>query len=301
MTATQLHAVLALAEAGSFAIAAKATGLSQPALHRAVRDLEQIIALPIAERQGRGVALTRDGRHLVRGIRLAALEIEAGIIELSADPFDAGRITVGAMPLSRALVLPHAITRFAAEAPNTFIDVREGSWRELVDPLRDGSIDLMIGALRPEAPAGLEQRPLFEDRLAVVARVGHPLAGVERPSLEELTRFGWIVGQPETPLRTHWQALFADRTPPPTPIECGSVMVIRGVLQGSDYLTLLSPDQVALEIASGVLTIIGEPLAEGVRTIGLTMRIGWRPTAAQQRFVELVEEAAIVTRIPKNL
>jgi len=301
LTSTQLRATLALADAGSFARAASATGLSQPALHRAVRELEQVAGFAVADRQGRGMALTKSGRRIARGIRLAALEIEAAIVELSADPLEAGRIAIGAMPLCRALVLPHAIAAFAAEAPKVGIDVREGSWRELVEPLLEGGIDLMIGALREEPPAGLEQRALFQDRLAVVGRAGHPLAGIEQPNLADLCRFGWIVGHPDTPLRAHWQAMFAGNATPPTPIECGSAMVIRGILRESDFLTLLSPDQVALEIASNMLTLIGKPLDQAVRTIGITTRTGWRPTSAQRRFVELVEQAAAATRIRKNL
>jgi len=299
MTATQLRAVVALADAGSFSGAASASGISAPALHRAVRDLEEICGLHIVDRHGRGVILTAGGRRLARGVRLAGTEIAAGIAELSADPEDAGTIAIGAMPLCRALVLPHALAAFARGTPRAALDVREGSWRELIEPLRDGSIDMAIGALRAEPPAGLEQHPLFEDGLRIVARPGHPLAGVAKPALADLRRFDWIVGQPETPLHSHWRALFTDGPPPPTPIECGSVMVIRGVLGHSDFLTLLSPDQVAMELATGMLTLIGPPLPHGVRTIGITTRIGWRPTAAQRRFIMLLEQAAAVTRLPK--
>lgn len=296
MTASQLHAFLALADAGSFVGAAAATGLSQPALHRAARDLEQICGIALAERRGRGVVLTAAGRRLARGIRLAAREIEAGIAELAGES-ESGKIAIGAMPLCRALILPSAIAEFVGGTPRAVVDVSEGSWRELVEPLRDGVIDLMIGALRDEGPYGLDQRALFTDRLVVIGRAGHPLAAVPDPSLEDFARFGWIVGQTETPLRAHWDAFFAGRALPDAPIECGSVMVIRGVLRDSDLLTLLSPDQVALEMQSGILTTIGKPLAEGVRTIGITTRAGWRPTAAQRRFVELVEKAVVQTRI----
>jgi DNA-binding transcriptional LysR family regulator len=299
MTSTQLNAALALADAGSFAAAAAATGLSQPALHRAVRDLEQVCGIPIADRQGRGVSLTPAGRRIIRGIRLAAGEIAAGIADLSANPEDAGRIAIGALPLCRALVLPHAIAAFLSGTPRAAIDVVEGSWRELVDPLRDGRIDLMIGALRPEPLQGLEQRALFDDRLAIVGRAGHPLANIAQPTIDDLRRFGWVVGQTQTPLRGHWDALFPDGSPPPTPVECGSVMVIRGILAASDLLTLLSPDQVALEVKGGVLALIGQSSMPAMRTIGITTRAGWRPTAAQQRFVALVEQAARETRLSK--
>jgi DNA-binding transcriptional LysR family regulator len=299
MTASQVHAFLALADAGSFVGAAGATGLSQPALHRAVRDLEQICGVALAERRGRGIVLTSMGRRLARGVRLAAREIAAGIAEVAGEQ-ESGRIAIGAMPLSRALVLPGAIAAFTKGTPRAVVDVAEGSWRELVEPLRDGMIDLMIGALREETPQGLDQRALFTDQLVVIGRAGHPLAAKPEVTLDDLSCYGWIVGQAETPLRAHWEALFAERRAPDAPIECGSVMVIRGILRDSDLLTLLSPDQVALEMQSGILAAIGRPLEHGVRTIGITTRTGWRPTAAQRRFVALLETAAADTRIRKN-
>ena len=119
------------------------------------------------------------------------------------------------------------------------------------------------------------------------------------PDRAALAAYPWIIARAGAPLRALWEKLFAGE-PPHAPIECGSVMVIRGILRDSDLLTLLSPDQVALEIQSGILTAIGQPLEHGVRTIGITTRTGWRPTAAQRRFVELLETIASETRIRKN-
>jgi LysR family transcriptional regulator, regulator for genes of the gallate degradation pathway len=300
MTATQLRAFLALADAGGFARAATVTGLSQPALHRAVRELEQICACPLVERRGRGVALTTRGHRLARGVRLAVAEIAAAIAEIRRDMDGyADSVIIGAMPLSRALILPRAIARFTAEYPRARIDVVEGSWRELIEPLLDGVIDLTVGALRREPPPGLSQTPLMEDELVVIGRAGHPLSGSNASSLEALSAYPWIVGQAGTPLRSQWEALFAGRSLPPAPIECGSVMVIREVLRDSDFLTLLSADQVALEIDANVLTQIGPPLPDSSRTIGITVREGWRPTAAQARLIALIEQAARAT-IPEN-
>lgn len=297
MTAAQLRAFLALADAGGFARAAAATGLSQPAIHRAVREIEQICGTPLVERRGRGVALTSRGHRLARGARLAGAEIAAAIAEIGGEHREkGGSITIGAMPLSRALVLPRAIARFTAEYPRVRIDVVEGSWRELIDPLLDGVLDIMVGALRDQPPRGLTQIPLLLDRLVVIARAGHPLAEQEAPSRDALAAYPWIVGQVGTPLRGQWETLFAGRTLPSAPIECGSVMVIREVLRDTDFLTLLSPDQVALEISASVLATIGPPLTESSRTIGISTREGWRPTSAQSRFLDLVEQAGSKTQ-----
>jgi LysR family transcriptional regulator of gallate degradation len=293
MTATQLRAFLALADAGSFVGAGAATGLSQPAIHRAVRDLEQVCGMALVERRGRGIVLSDAGRRLTRGVRLAAAEIAAGIVEAAPD-LRGGRIAIGAMPLSRALLLPRAIARIAQEMPAARFDISEGSWRELVEPLRDGAIDMMIGALRDSAP-DLHQAPLLDDRLVIVGRAGHPLAGAAMPSREALAAYPWIVARTGAPLRGLWQRLFADArgtSEPHAPIECGSVMVIRGILRDGDFLTMLSPDQVALEIDSGMLATVGPELESSGRVIGVTTRAGWRPTRVQARFLEVLGDCA---------
>ncbi|MBX3592875.1 LysR family transcriptional regulator [Sphingomonas sp.] len=296
MTATQLDAYLHFANAQGFAGASASSGMSQPAVHRAVRELEQVCATPLAERRGRGMALTPAGRALARGVRLAASEIAAGIAEARGADGDGGRIAIGAMPLSRALLLPHSLAEFLRDEPRTIVDVVEGSWRELVDPLLDGVIDIMVGALREDCPPGIDQLPLFTDRLAIFGRRGHPLAGTS-VDLDTLAAQSWVVGPVGTPLRAHWEALFAGRAPPPVPVECGSVMVIRGLLAQSDLLTLLSPDQVALEVRAGMLEAIGPDLPDAVRTIGISTRAGWRPTRAQSRMIALLQRASDETRV----
>jgi DNA-binding transcriptional LysR family regulator len=229
-------------------------------------------------------------------VRLAGAELSAAIAEICGER-DGGSITIGAMPGSRPLILPRAIARFTGEYPRVRIDVVEGSWRELIDPLIDGVLDLTVGAMREAPPAGVVQTPLIVDQMAVIARAGHPLAGAANPSLETLASYPWIVGQTATPRRAQWEALFAGRELPPAPIECGSVTVVRQILRESDFLTVLSPDQVELEIAATVLSTVGSPLPDSKRTIGITTRDGWRPTTAQRRFLDLLHDAA---GIPEN-
>lgn len=293
VTATQLRAFLALTDAGSFVAAARETGLSQPSLHAAVRDLEQICAVPIVERQGRGVVLTRAGRRLARGARLARSELAAGLVEIVPGAGgDANRITVGAMPLSRAVLLPRAVAGMVAAEPGFVVDIVDGAWRELVDPLREGILDVMVGALRNDTHPDLVQKPLFEDRLMVVGRRGHPLSLAGSPDTAALAAYPWVIGRPGSPLRLLWQAMFAEGPTPAAPVECGSMTAIRGILRDSDLLTLLSRDQVRLEIEAGVLAPIGLPLTRTRRTIGITTRMDWRPTPSQARFLALIDEAA---------
>jgi LysR family transcriptional regulator, regulator for genes of the gallate degradation pathway len=291
VTAAQIRAFVALARAGSYAAAAAEAGVTEPSLHRAVGDLGLAMGYRLADRRGRGLVLTRQGVVLARRLRLALAELRSGLDELAdLKGQESGRIVVGAMPLSRARLLPRAISAFRKDFPQVHISVHEGSHAELVGPLRDGEVDMMIGALRdPSIGQDLDQRPLFEDRPTILARAGHPLA--KGWDADALRRYPWILPPEGAPLRQLWQHMFQalGGDLPAVPIECGSVMTIRELLVSGDYLTMLSIDQLALELNAGLVTDIGPAPGAISRTIGLTTRADWRPTRLQQRFMAAVE------------
>lgn len=297
VTAPQMRAFLAVARRGSYASAAQDAGIREASLHRAVSDLSLGIGHRLVERRGRGVALTSRGLQYARRFRLAEAELRAALAELEVlKGREVGRIAVGAMPLSRARLLPNALAAFHRAHPQVDVTIVEGSFVELVGPLRDGELDLMLGALR-DAKAGddLVQRPLFHDRPVILGRAGHPLrARHGAPSPAELAAFDWVLPGEGTPLRAQWRRMFdgSGIAPPRVAIECGSVIVVRQLLAQGDFLTLLSPDQVALELQAGWLARIGAAPGDPSRLIGLTSRAEWRPTRLQQRFVDAIAAQA---------
>jgi len=289
VTMSRMRAMLALADTGSYTGAAVLTGLSLPSLHRAVSDLSLSLRRKLVDRRGRIVVMTEAGAALARSFRLARVEIEAGLAELDAlKGYETRRIVVAAMPLSRAKVIPAAVARFLRRRPLVQISIIEGSRAELLEPLRNGAVDLIVGALRdPLIEPDLVQEPLFRDRPAVIARKGHPLEGAT-PTLERLAEHRWVIAAPGAPLRESWRGMFEDAglAVPHVPIESGSVMAIRQLLIESDLLTMLSPDQVAVELEAGWLVALGNaPLAQE-RTVGVTSRASWRPTTIQAEFLD---------------
>ncbi len=295
VTGTQVRAFLALARTGSYAGAAETTGLSAASLHRAVADLAVALGQRLVDKRGRSILLTPQGERRARGFGLAMAELRNGLAEVAAwQGKAAGRIVVGAMPLSRARWLPETILRFHGLHPGVSIAVVEGSHAELAGPLRDGEIDLMLGALREAALLeDLAQEPVFWDKPQLVMRAGHPLLLSEKPMAAQLAAFPWILPARDTPLRQYWEAMMraAGAEPPSVGIECGSVLTVRQLLLGSDALTLLSPAQLAVELEAGVLATLPTP-APVLRRIGITTREGWRPTAPQAAFVALLREVA---------
>ena len=292
VTGTQLRAFLAVVRAGSYAAAAEATGISPASLHRAVADLSVALGQRLIDRRGRSLALTPAGERRARGFGLAMAELRAGLAEVAAlQGKSGGRIAVGAMPLSRARWLPEVIARFVADWPGVDVVVHEGSHAELAGPLRHGEIDLMLGALREVTLVDdLAQEAVFEDCPVLVMRAGHPL--LDSPDLADaMFAYPWFLPGRETPLRRYWEHMVQalGRAVPHVGIECGSTMMIRQLLLAGDGLTLLSPDQVSLELKAGVLAALPTPVPVA-RTIGITTRAGWRPTPTQAGFLGLLRE-----------
>src|SRR3546814_15653966 len=102
-----------------------------------------------SERRGRGLALTEAGRRTARGFRLARAELEAGLSEVGRlEGREAGRVAIGAMPLSRARLLPGAVMALHRQWPDETIEIVEGPHAELLEPLSDGAPELMNGPMR---------------------------------------------------------------------------------------------------------------------------------------------------------
>ncbi|WP_240198209.1 LysR substrate-binding domain-containing protein [Novosphingobium sp. P6W] len=196
--------------------------------------------------------------------------------------------------MSRARILPAAVARFLARRPQVRLTIVEGSRAELVEPLRSGVIDVMVGALRdPLTEPDLAQHRLFDDVPAFYARDGHPLASTD-PAGADMARFPFTLAPPGTPLRDSFEGYFNDLglPLPSVPIESGSVMMIRQVLMGTDFITLLSSDQVAVEVEAGWLRRLAPLPGRFARTIGMTTRTSLLPSEVQKEFLADLKDAA---------
>jgi DNA-binding transcriptional LysR family regulator len=293
----QLRALVAVEHCSSYASAAEQIGLSQPAVYRAVRELQDALGAQLLVRAGRAVRPTDLASRFVRFVRLMLSELRTGLDEIAADKHGGGRISIGTLPMARAVFLPDLLARFAQEHPGASVEVREAPYGELLIALRHGDIDVMIGgALRYPAPANdVEQESLFDDELFIVGNSTHPLLRRKLVTIQDLLAYPWAVPALGVPMRHNWETLFRTHgVEPPTPrIECGSVLVTRGLMLKGDWLTLMSLDQFLFERQAGALTEI--PIKGGVlrRRIVMTRRSDWRPTSMQERFAAMAREMGV--------
>lgn len=292
-TTVQLRALTAVARTGNFSHAARDLGISQPAVHRAAKDLERLSGLTFFESVRRGVELTLSAEVFTHYVRLANAEIRQGYYEVGEHlGRDSTQIAVGAMPLSRIAILPAAIDQVLQETDGQVqIQCVDGTYSTLLRDLRFGDLDFLIGALRYPAPADdIVQEPLFDDPLSVVASDTHPLAGRSDLTLKDTLAFPWIAPPKPTPSGTYLHENLKIPQLPDTPVRIvtSSLVLVRGLMKRGNYVTIMSRGQIEVEEEHGALARLPIELKDSVRPIGLTFRTGWEPTPTQALFLDLI-------------
>jgi DNA-binding transcriptional LysR family regulator len=300
ITARQLQALVAAIEEGGFGPAARQMGMTRATIQRAARELEQRLGVALFETTSHGLRPTREALRLGLQVQLAMAELDQARAEVTGTcGAESGQTVIGAMPLGRSFMVPVAVLRFAEGRPQHRVSILDGPYQNLLDALRRGRADVLVGALRERIPPGVVQEPLFEDPLAIIVRRGHPLekmsgGGQRAPPPDALARFPWIAPPAGSPLRLHFDRLFSGvRTAPPAAaIECNSLIAARALLLGSDRAMLLSEQQARHELAAGELVALPHPEGRVVREIGLSVRRDWRPTPAQTELLDILRAVA---------
>lgn len=177
MTLVQLRHLISLAESGSFTRSAQALFLTQPALSRSIRALEEELGQPLFDRIGRRSVPTPFGLEAVQ--RARQLIFEADELASSGRQMGEGRsgtvrIGLGAGP--GAMLMTPLLRSMARSHPSVHVEVARGHTDVLVAALRERELDALVVDARALAPApDLQVSSLVEMRGAFMVREGHPL------------------------------------------------------------------------------------------------------------------------------
>lgn len=278
----RLEAFVRLAECGNMHSVARQLGITQPAVSRSINALERSLGAALFRRTTRGMLATDTAQALFFRVKRALLElrqVEPDIAALKGTT--EGSIVIGALPLGRTTILPRAIVQVLAAHPRLRISTVEGSYETLAAKLRTGDIDFIFGALRPaDHAADLQGEPLLNDSLAVVVRGGHPFTRLARPTLATLAGATWVLPNSGTVNRQLLDLSFRlENLAPPVPaVETSDLALLRGILLGSDHVTLVSARQVAYELHAGLLAVLDIDLPNTTRVIGISRRADSDPS-----------------------
>lgn len=294
----QLRALVAVARAGSVHEGARALCVTQPAVTRALRDLEDEVGLMLVSRSSSGISLTPEGRLTLQRAELILNEIGRTEDELARmRGARQGRVAIGVTPLSGITLLPRAYVRFREQMPDSTLEFVEYAPSLLVEQLKNGELDFALAA-------GVESQEFSSVRCVELAEFPMWFAVSRRSplahaaSLADLEHAEWLHTGPCAEFRAFLAAQFA-RAGLPAPrriTRCTSQALYYGLALDPNMVTswthLALRGEEALEHMT-TLDLIEPPPA---RRLYLLFRRDTVPTCTAQRFVDCIMEVIEAVR-----
>lgn len=294
----QLQLLVALDEYRSLAKVADQVHISQPAVSKSLAEVERLLDVQLFVRGPRGLTPTiygecavRHARALLAGLRQARDEL------LALRSGGRGTVRIAMLPAATPLLIPRAIALLKKRAPMTVVELREGTWSDMLPELRTEKLDLIVGTV-PRWPTeqGLATRVLVdEDSIVVVAGVKHPLAAGEPVRWKDLERYPWIVPPLSTSLRAPLEeflgqqdlALSLDR------IESVSFTANNTLLQTSEAIAFMTRSIAVHYARLGMVAMLPLEARGLVGPVGATwLRNRELPPAAEGMLQALAEAGA---------
>jgi len=287
-----LETFVEVARQKSVSRAADNLNLTQPAVTRTIRELEDICNRPLVEKDGRGIRISHYGEIFLRyaGSSLAAARggINA-LAELSLS--DGPMVRLGALPTVSATIVPLAVSRYLASGLQNRLSIVTGENRVLLDQLRVGELDLVVGRLpAPENMQGLIFEPLFRDKVIFAVHAGHPLAGSVRMAVDSLDDYPVLVPTRQSIIRPFVDRLFIEQgiSEPLQAIETVSDSFGRAFVRRHAAIWIISRGVVASEIESGEFVALPIDTESTLGSVGLNTRAQTALGPAAQTFADIL-------------
>ena len=190
MELRHLRYFIGVAEEENVSRAALKLHVSQPALSRQIRDLEEELGFSLLERSAKSVRLTEAGRTFLIEARAVLQRAEVAVKTAgSVATGGRGELHVGYAPSLTARILPPALRAFQAELPNVRVKLHDLSTEEMLAGLREGRLQIaLVVRLTPAMLRGLRFEELARDSICLAVAPTHPLAGRRTVTLSEVAR-----------------------------------------------------------------------------------------------------------------
>lgn len=269
LTNSRLECLIAVTECGTSVSAAKRYETHESSINRSVRELENILGARLVRRTAEGYQTLEAGAAFSMRVAHAFHEF-SDALQMMFDNRQAGVICIGAPVLDNAGLLSAVVNELAALKPSVTVRLFNEPFESLRLRLRTGTLDIIVGVLKPHSP-DLTSEVLLEEEYVVVGRRDHPLISAAKVTVEDLSRFGWIVPNRNAPRREVFERLFeAAPSRPAANIETHSLATITMTLASSERLTILTKSELMVEGALGRLAEVPFSLGGAHSQIGLT-------------------------------
>jgi DNA-binding transcriptional LysR family regulator len=246
-----------VASAGSVSRAAQTAFISQPALSKAVQELEKQVGLPLLERGPRGVLLTEAGQLLFDHARaIFAIERDAEAALRSFHDLERATLRIGATTTIATYVLPALLAQFQNIHPGVQLKITRDNTRRIEAALCAYELDVAL-VEGPPHDERLDFKPWREEELVCIAAPTHPLAGRDVVSASELQECAWVMREEGSGTREVIESALAPYgLPPQNSLEIGGAEGIKQAVAAGLGIAVVSREAAADQIALGKLKVL---------------------------------------------
>lgn len=294
MKLSSIQAFVAVIKAGSIHAAARDLGLSQPALSKGLRALEEELATPLLLRSINGVEPTDYGKVFYQRAQIVIDELrkaQEDVIQLRGKL--EGNLTVAIAPASTMHLAPMVFMDFRRKCPDVKLHIVEGIWPSVAEPLRNGTVDLALSPVLDEI-SGSEWavEKLLDVQMAVVVRPGHPL--VAATSLRDLIQGDWLHQGTSSSASVLIRRIFEDQNlrVPSVSVESRSLTATIIMLQTMDLIAVMPRAMLESGVVKGTLVALELKEHSRANQLGLIYRRDRPLTRVAQIFATLTRRAA---------
>ena len=227
MKLRHLTVLLAIERTRSFGRAAAELHTSQPAISKALREIEAAAGLPLFERRPEGACPTAAGTSLLHYAREVFGTLERAGSDLESIAGErAGSLTLGCNFSSAGQVVPDALLLLKRANPLLSVRLEEGTLEMLMPHLRSRKLDIVVARWpRGHDVADLEEHLLFEQAMCVICDPNHPLTREKTVTWKALAAWPWIFPPEGSPVREDLEEMFRRQRvrPKEAGIDCASI------------------------------------------------------------------------------
>ena len=268
----RLRHFLAIYELGSIGQAAERLLLTQPALSKSIRQLENQLGVRLFDRTTQGVVPTVFGESLAlhaKSIESQIRQAEAAIQGMQGRA--KGHVRIGIGPVAAVQIMPAAALMIRRLHPDLELTVTEGLVDELIPALRRHELDVAVGAWPRVNDPIFTTEVLLTDTIRVVARDDHPLVG-KRVTLLDLVDQNWVLPPATQRWRQLFETAFVDQglSPPQPTVTSNSAVFLKAMMASSDAISFLPSQLVAGTAGLATINVDGLPAFDP--EIGMTFR-----------------------------
>jgi DNA-binding transcriptional LysR family regulator len=291
----ELRILSAVAKAGSMGKAAMQLALSQPAVSKAIAELEHTVGVALLDRTAKGVAPTLYGRTMLKWAAAVFDDLSQSVreIESLADPTK-GEVRVGCHEVMSAGLLPAVIDRLSRRSPRMIFTVKQAATLpSLYEDLRDHRVDFIFGRMiTPVEQKDLREEVLFDDPLVIVAGARSKWLRRRKIDLSALVGEPWCLVPDDLPIAPFVAEAFRScgLEPPRVVVRANAPHLFYAMARTGRFLTIAETSTVRLSGRRLGLRPLPIKLTIQPGPVGIVTLANRTLTPVAQRFIDCARE-----------